>query len=303
MSNLKIKSNATITITKSFDDASKNIFETSLYKDVNTWEKQLGGSGIPNNYLHKGQAKYNNDRKLLDHLNAEFVNLNGMVGEYYITTYDKDYDRIWGEDNDRRYVRKFDFMFFSDEMYEPDYSNNMFGLWADDSVTLDVAKTGFLDASTYVSAGDVPYIDIENGFTKEDKRFEPYAPKVGDYIKVKSVGLFYEVNSIKNRSTSLQGSSFWQLTLVPMKEENSNVVDDRNGEADKMREIAQVGKQRKEDLDLFDMSQVIEDEHNDIAFTPKEQPEVTERVDNKYDDITGQRGFNKQDDDTLLNWD
>jgi len=125
----------------------------------------------------------------------------------------------------------------------------------------------------------------------------------GDYIKVKSVGLFYEVNSIKNRSTSLQGSSFWQLTLVPMKEENSNVVDDRNGEADKMREIAQVGKQRKEDLDLFDMSQVIEDEHNDIAFTPKEQPEVTERVDNKYDDITGQRGFNKQDDDTLLNWD
>ena len=105
---------SSLTISPSFNNLSVRNMETDMYA-ISAWDKGAGHN-IPNNWLHKGQSSYDGDRDLLDHLNSEFVNLSGMVGEYYVTSYDKKYDSIFGEDNDRRYVRKFDFMFFTDEM-------------------------------------------------------------------------------------------------------------------------------------------------------------------------------------------
>ncbi len=301
---LLVKSTTKIATSPSFDNASKRYMETDAYANVTAWDHGAG-HGVPNNWLHKGQDAYDGDRKLLDHINSEFINLNGMVAEYYVTTYDKDHDRVYGEDNNRKYTRKFDFMFFTDEMYEPDYSSK-FSMWADNSNTLDISKVGFLEASTYGSTGDVDYIDIKNGFTTDPTlRFEEYEPKIGDYVKVKSVGLFYEISNVKNRMTSLQGSSFWQLTLLPMKEERSNSVSDENGMAEDMQNIANVGKQRQEDLDLFDMSTTIENEAKSDEFINNE-PSTTTDVNHNLDDATGQDAWNPPapDDDEFdgLNW-
>jgi hypothetical protein len=245
------------------------------------------GTGLPNNWLHKGQAYYNNERKLYDQLNTEFVNLNGMVGEYFVTTYDKDYDRIYGEDNNRRYVRKFDFMFFSDEMFEPDYTNNMYGLYADNTYTIDVAKNHFLEASRYGSDPNKQQEDeLSEGFTySEEYNFEPYQPHVGDFIKIKSVGLYYEVNNVKNRYTSLQGTSFWSLTLIPMKENQESEVSNELGMGDQMmQDIGQLGTQRKEDLDLFDMTDVVKYDLDKNHY--KENPN-TQSDDQFMQDATG----------------
>jgi hypothetical protein len=296
---LLVQSNTPYSISPSFDNASARVLESSAYA-IGSWD-QGAGHGVPNNWIHKGQSDYDNDRKLLDHLNSEFVNLNGMVGEYYVTTYDKDHDRVYGEDNDRKYTRKFDFMFFTDEMYEPDYTSK-FSMYSDNSNTLDISKVGFLEASTYGSTGDEKYIDIKNGYTIDPTlRFEEYQPKIGDYVKVKSVGLFYEISNVKNRMTSLQGSSFWQLTLLPMKEERSNTVSDENGMAVDMQNIANVGKQRQEDLDLFDMSATIEKEAQGDEYV-QDESSTTLDVNHTLDDATGQDAWNPDEEADGLNW-
>ena len=253
---MELRSNIQVSMINSFDNTSDRILETDAYANILPWDVGAG-HGVPNNHLHKGQADYNCERALYDHLNSEFINVNGMVGEYYVTTYDKSYNKIYGEDNNRRYIRKFDFMFFTDEMYEADYNNAASGFWNLDSNTLDVAKVGFLECSTTGSKGDKEYIDLQEGHTiSENFTFEEYQPKVGDYIKVKSMGLFYEITFVKNRYTSLQGTSFWQLTLVPMKEENSAKVSDELGMAEQMASIHDLAEQRKKDMALFDMSDI-----------------------------------------------
>jgi hypothetical protein len=287
---LLVKTNTPYSISPSFDNTSARVMESSAYA-IDAWDAGAGHD-VPNNWVHKGQAKYDNDRKLLDHLNSEFINHQGMVGEYYVTTYDKNHDRVYGEDNNRMYTRKFDFMFFTDEMYEPDYSSK-FSMWADNTNTLDISKVGFLAASTYGSTGDEKYIDIKNGYTADPTlRFEEYEPKIGDYVKVKAVGLFYEISNVKNRMTSLQGSSFWQLTLLPMKEERTNTVSDVNGMAEDMQNIANVGKQRQEDLDLFDMSATIEKEAQSDEYKDDTPSTITD-VNHNMDDANAQDSWNK----------
>jgi hypothetical protein len=273
-----------------FDNTSVHMYEreeTAFY----AWDEGPGHD-VPNNWLHKGQSDYDSERHLLDHLNSEFVNLSGMVAEYYVTTYDKKYDVILGEDNQRRYIRKFDFMFFTDEMYEPDISNNPFGMWSDNSNTMDVAKIGFLASSKNASSGDKDYIDISSGFTvNEDYMFDEYEPKIGDYVKVKSVGLWYEISAIKNRYTSLQGSSFWQITIIPMKKNNNISVSDEAGQADVMTNIDNVDKQRQEDLDLFNLNDQIDEIAKGVIYEEKINDEPTAQADRTQDDRTGVDGW------------
>jgi hypothetical protein len=289
-----INSNINVTMTNSFNNDSDRYIETDAYANILPWN--IGaGHGVPNNHLHKGQSDYNCERELYDHLNSEFVNVNGMVGEYYVTTYDKGYNRIYGEDNNRRYIRKFDFMFYTDEMYEADYNNAASGFWNLDSNTLDVAKVGFLECSRTGSSGDKEYIDLQQGHTiSQDFIFEEYQPKVGDYIKVKSIGLFYEITFVKNRYTSLQGTSFWQLTLIPMKEENSAKVSDELGMAEQMASIHDIAEQRKNDIALFDMSGVAKEEHAKIAYKDTE-----ELIAQRFNELTDENTTIEEADDIL----
>jgi hypothetical protein len=297
MKTLELQSELTITgkiagikTSPGFDNTSVHMYEREETA-FHAWDKGPGHD-VPNNWLHKGQEAYDSERHLLDHLNSEFVNLNGMVAEYYVTTYDKKYDLILGEDNQRRYIRKFDFMFFTDEMYEPDISNNPFGMWSDNSNTMDVAKIGFLAASTNASSGDTEYIDIKSGFTtNEDYVFDEYEPKIGDFVKVKSVGLWYEISSIKNRYTSLQGSSFWQITIIPMKKNNNIEVSDEAGQADVMENIDNVDKQRQEDLDLFNLNDQVDEMAKGVIYEEKEIEEPTAISDRTQDDRTGVDGW------------
>jgi len=80
----------------------------------------LGYQDIPNQFITKcinnnyygSVGNYNNERELFDVLVTEAYNKHGVCMDFYVTSYDKDYDRIWGEDNDRSFTRRFKVMSF-----------------------------------------------------------------------------------------------------------------------------------------------------------------------------------------------
>jgi len=256
-------------IIAAYDPNSKYYLKTIPINDA------LQGRGTDNpvlNYLYKGQSEYNMERELLDHLNAEFVNQRGMIGSYFVTSYDTNYDTFFGEDGNPQFLRKFDFMFFTDEMPEPDYSSNMFGWFSDSAYTIDVAKRHFKTASTYagvVTPENVP--GLEQDFQQQEGvQFESIQPQIGDFIKMKPTGLYFEITYVKNRYTSLQGTSYWTLTLKLMKD-NQITVSDEYGMAAEMSDIDNACKTNTSDPDLFDMSESAREAADDVAFNPTTQ--------------------------------
>jgi hypothetical protein len=276
--------NPRVSVIPGFDSLSLDYYRNGSVV-VNDWDSAAEGVGIPSQYIHKGQSKYNTDRTLLDMLNSEFVNQQGMVGEYYVTTYDTEHDNLYGEDNDRKYVRVFDFMFFTEEMFEPDFSNNMWGIWADNTNQIDVAKVGFLEASKFGS-GNTEEDKLEEGYTRRDDLiFNEYQPHIGDYIRVKNVNLYYEINNVKNRYTSLQGTSFWQLTLLPMKDNQDTSVSDENGMENELQNIA-TNSTKEEDHDLFNMNNYPKEEGQEANVSNKD-----DEINPEFNDATGQDGW------------
>ena len=53
---------------------------------------------------------YNNESMLYELLMTEAFNLHGVKMNYYVTSYDTKYDKLFGEDNNRRFIRRFEFM-------------------------------------------------------------------------------------------------------------------------------------------------------------------------------------------------
>jgi hypothetical protein len=246
-----------------YDPNSKYYLRTVQIYDA----LQGPGTDMPvMDYLYKGQTEYNQERILLDHLNAEFVNQRGLIGEYYVTSYDQDYDKFFGEDGNPQFLRKFDFMLYSEEIMEPDYSFNMWGIWADNTYNVDVAKRHFLVASTKagIATPDIPGVEQDFQY-QEDIQFESMAPRIGDHIKVKMNGLYFEVTNVKNRYTSLQGTSFWTLTLKLMKD-NQIKVSDEYGMADEMQDIDNPCVTNQKDSDLFNMRKIAREEADDVKY-------------------------------------
>lgn len=248
-----------------YDPNSKYYLRTQPIHDA----LQGAGTDMPvMDFLYKGQAEYNMERELLDHLNAELVNQRGMIGEYYVTSYDVNYDTFFGEDGNPSFLRKFDFMFYTEEMMEPDYSYNMWGIWADNTYTIYVAKRHFKVASTYAGIGDPGTPGVQQDFqTQQGVQFESMQPLIGDFIKVKPTGLYFEITNVKNRYTSLQGTSFWTITIKLMKDANFSVSDEYGMAAD-MNDIDNACKTNSSDPDLFDLTESSREAADDVSFNP-----------------------------------
>lgn len=256
-------------IIAAYDPNSKYYIKTQPIYDA----LQGPGSDMPvMHYLYKGQSEYNMERQLLDHLNAELVNQRGLIGEYYVTSYNKNADKIFGEDGNPQFLRKFDFLFMTEEMMEPDYSYNMWGIWADNTYSIDVAKRHFTEASRYAGIAAPSTPGAEQDFQVQDVQFESMGPRIGDYIKVKSLQLYFEITNVKNRYTSLQGTSFWTLTIKLMKD-NQIAVSDEYGMAEEMSDIDNPCITNTEDKDLFDLTKTARENSDDVKYneTPEEK--------------------------------
>ena len=261
--NMQLNGGASVYVEAAYDPNSR--FQLDTYQ---IWDWNQGpGTGLPNGWIYKGQADYHNERLLYDQLNTEMINQHGMVGEYYMTSYDNSKDRFFGEDTTRKYERKFDVMFFSDDMPEPNYMQTGWGLWADDTFTIVITKTHFHAASTQAGVKDDGTPGVDKGFQVNGDTYETeMAPRKGDFIKVKPMGTYFEVLGTHSKYQSLQGTSFWVLTIKLMKDDQTIDTSDEYNQADNMEDIATAKMQSREDTDLFDLRQTANDSIDDVAY-------------------------------------
>jgi len=97
--------------------------------------------------------------------------------EYYQTSYDTSYDYLFGEDNNRRFIKKFDFMVLY-ELPREDKMWTKFGIEGLDNFSMYCAKRHFRAASK--SPGGGPEV----------------IPRIGDIIMAKYNDYVYEITEV-----------------------------------------------------------------------------------------------------------
>lgn len=168
-----------------------------------------GYQTMGNGWFTKCQTSYNNERKFFDTLVTEVYNKHGVCMNFYVTSFDLTYDKIWGEDNDRKFVRRFPIMaYFTMPKEEKLWSK--FGIEGMDTFSMYISKSHFRDASTYDPAVDQMNI------------YEYYTPKVGDIIMSEYNEYIYEITEVKEEAGMYIQSKqhLWEFVVRPFKDRN-----------------------------------------------------------------------------------
>lgn len=155
-----------------------------------------------NTYFDMSDSKYDKERALISLFINEYYNKFGVCMDYYITSYDVKYDRIFGEDNNRRYVRNFEINGYIN-LPKEEHIWTKFGIEGIDEVIVWVSKRHFDAASTDVSGQTYP------------------KPQIGDIIKTEYSNYFYEItNVVEDTGQYLQSNQYiWEISMKPMKDE------------------------------------------------------------------------------------
>lgn len=210
-------------------------------------------SNMPNSYITKCTGpKYNNERELYDLMITEVYNKHGVCMTYYITTYDQNYDRIWGEDNDRRFVRKFELMTFFTLPREEKLWNK-FGIDGMDQFSMYASKRHFQTASTYNFDG--------TSAAAEDS----YIPKMGDIIMSDYAKYVYEVVEVKEEIGMylLSKQHVWELIVKPFRDEKIEVPGSISAT---MPEMIQHANKK---TDIYDTTSNVDTRKVPVNYQPK----------------------------------
>ena len=202
-----------------------------------------------NPYFDMSDDTYNADRSLIGVVINEYYNKFGVCMEYYQTTYDTNYDRVFGEDNDRHYARKFDVNGYFNLPRE-DKIWSKFGIEGTDEVIVWVSKRHFQGAST------------------DPQTLKPYdRPQIGDVIKSDYSNYFYEITEVaEDTGQYFQSNQFiWELHMRPMKDEFISTSPTLSAS-----DISLVTSLD----DIFNIDNTIDNEKEDILYkpTPVEKP-------------------------------
>jgi len=224
---------------------------------------------------------YSNERNLFDIWSTEAYNNHGVCMEYYIASYDKKYDPIWGEDGDRRFTRHFDIM----TMYNLPTEEKMwskFGIEGTDEVTMWVTKRHFREASEYLisEAVDNCLILTQDGIplitkNQEDliqefcgdytpEKYGEYIPQIGDVIKSNYDNFFYEIVEVAEQTSMFLQSKqhIWEFIVKPFKDEGIELGGDTSA--------SPISAFTDKDEDIFDVSNVVDVDKEDIIYKPKD---------------------------------
>lgn len=197
-----------------------------------------------NPYFDVSSPAYNNDKSLMAVMVNEVFNKFGVCMEYYITTYDTNYDRVWGEDNNRFYIRNFEFM-GKYELPREDKIWSKFGIEGSDEVTIWISKRHFTTAS----------IDPNNGVSY-------VRPQIGDIIKADFSNYFYEITEVaEDTGQYFQSNQFiWELSVRAMKDENISTSQELSAS-----DISKVTNLN----DIFNIDNDIDIEKESVVYIPE----------------------------------
>lgn len=189
------------------------------------------------NYFHA----YENEKTLYSKLTAEMINHRGVLCEFYVVSYDTTYDRLFGEDDNRRVERKFQFMSIF-ELPKEEEQWSFFNIMGLDTFSIFVSKLSF------------------NNISQMEK------PRVGDFVSTRyNRDMLYEITDIRDGELDnrfLQFNHLWEL--VVKKYENTH-VDDENG-------LLPTGT--ADNTDIFDTSMFVDLMKQSTETVPTQYPDV-----------------------------
>ena len=225
--------------------------------DVPSSGTYLNYDNIPNQFITKCAASdyagsvgnYNNERELFDLVVTEAYNKHGICMDFYVTSFDKEYDKIWGEDNDRRFVRRFETMAFY-TLPKEERLWSKFGIEGTDEFSIYVSKRHFWTASQFDD------LQVNN------KAFDPYIPKIGDYIYSKYNKYIYEIVEVKDEImlNLLSKQHVWDLIVKPFKDEKIATTS--------LTSATPIADFTNKDSDIFDVTENINEEKIDVKYDP-----------------------------------
>lgn len=160
---------------------------------------------MPNGYFRKSGDLYDNERELYSILQMEAFNIKGTPVEYLVISYDVEYNKIWGEDNNRRYLSAFNVMAYYELPQEQE-------IWSKYSIEgIDVFHMFINKLHFNKLSGGTGIFPLNGG----------YQPKIGDIVKAKYNNYYYEIVNVNHTEEMfLQFKHCWDLICKPMKIEH-----------------------------------------------------------------------------------
>jgi len=217
----------------------------------------LNYSNMSNQYITKCKTSnyegsvgnYNNERELFDVMVTEAYNKHGICLDYYITSYNKQYDKIWGEDNDRRFERRFKIMAFY-QMPREEKLWSKFGIEGMDSFSIYISKRHFWKASKF---------DYNQN---NSESYDPYIPKAGDYMMADYNKYMYEIVEVKDEimMNLLSKQHAWEFLVKPFKDEKIATTS--------LTSAAPVSAMTNQTTDKFDVTDTIDTKKTSIKYSP-----------------------------------
>lgn len=199
-------------------------------------------------YFKHFTSAYDADRKLYDLLLAEGYNLHGVCCNFFPISVNTDYDRIFGEDNNRSVIRMFEFMAYFDLPKEAKQFSTMGQLWLD-KFHIYISKRHFDSASRF-------------GPQKQPFYYTSgYLPKIGDMLESKYNNVYYEVMSVKEQEHQfLQHQHSWDLTVRVFVDKHISVSPSVSGDVGSLIEYT-------DQSDLFDIAGFVDKVKPVVVFS------------------------------------
>lgn len=224
------------------------------------------------NLLNKTKKSYSNSRDLYKRLNKEYNSEKGIICTYFVCSFDDSDNPVFGEDNNIKFLRKFDVALMFDSLPEDEFIDDEMGMFFDDSVKSKVDMNHFLEMSKYASKKTPKETGVNEGYTYlKGKKYKEYKPHIGDIVRLKSgTGDFYfEIIHSKLKDGFLQGTHAWELTLKRMKDSH-NEISDEYDQKDIMNDIEDVLNNGKDELDVTEEA---EEELEGYKYDATDDPE------------------------------
>jgi len=182
---------------------------------------------------------YESDKNMLSKLLTNAINMHGVCMQYFQTSYDVIYDPIFGEDGNRRFIRKFDLM-CQFQLPREDKMWTSFGISNLDNFSMFCSKRHFAAAS---------------GPTK-------IIPKIGDIIMSRYAPNIYEITEVvEDVSMFLQSKQhMWEFVVKVYKDEGIELPDSMSGTS--------LSAYTNKAEDIFDITNDIDVEKEDIIYKP-----------------------------------
>jgi hypothetical protein len=208
-------------------------------------------SRLPKPWFKRHAPKYDNERKLIADMGAEMINHHGVLCEYILISNDPSYDTLFGDDRNRRVIRKFLVMVYFDLPAEDDRWSS-FGIEGLDNFSMIASIKHF----------------SERGKLDVLPEQAIYSPRVGDIIKPMYNNFYYEVTAWYDGMTSmnfLQLDNVYEIVVNKMTDDHINDPDNLINSS-----IRPLGAQ-----DIFDDTDFINTMNGSTAIVPNTFPETT----------------------------